>query len=90
MKTLKIYITGTVQGIFFRKFIEERANELRIRGFVRNLDDGRVEVIIEGDEKKIEEMINICRQGSPHSTINNIEIQELKHQGFNSFKVLRM
>jgi len=90
MKTLKIYITGTVQGIFFRKFIEERANELGIRGFVRNLDDGRVEVIIEGDEKKIEEMINICRQGSPHSTINNIKIQELKHQGFNSFKVLRM
>ena len=47
MKTLRVYISGAVQGVFFRKFLEEQANKIGVRGFVRNLEDGRVEVVME-------------------------------------------
>ena len=46
---MRIYISGTVQGVFFRGFIKENAEKLNLRGFVRNLEDGRVEVFIEGN-----------------------------------------
>ncbi|MBT4165465.1 acylphosphatase [archaeon] len=87
MKTLRIYITGAVQGVFFRKFIKEKADELNIRGFIRNLEDGRVEVVAEGRDEKVNELLAQCKKGSPHSEVKNIETQELKHQGFKGFKV---
>jgi acylphosphatase len=90
MKTLRIFISGTVQGILFRKFIEEQANKIGIRGYVRNLDDGRVETVIEGTEDKIAEMVEICKKGNPHSQIRSIEIMPITHQGFIGFKILRI
>ena len=87
MKTLRVYISGAVQGVFFRKFLKEKADELNIRGFTRNLEDGRVEVILEGRDEKVNEMVELCKKGSPHSEVKNTEIQELKHQGFKGFKV---
>jgi len=87
MKTLRIYVSGTVQGVFFRNFLKEKAEELNIRGFVRNLDDGRVEVVLEGRDEKVNEMIGICKTGSPHSDIKKVETHELKHQGFKDFKI---
>jgi len=90
MKTIRVYITGTVQGVFFRKFLEEKAKELNIRGFCRNLEDGRVEVVVEGRDERVNEMLEACKRGSPHTEIKDIQIQELKHQGFEGFKVMRL
>lgn len=88
MKTVKIRVIGIVQGIFFRKFIEEEARKLNLNGFVRNLDDGSVEIIIEGTDQPIKEMINIAKRGSKHSKIKHIEYKEITHQGFDNFKIL--
>ena len=90
MKTIRIYITGAVQGVFFRKFLQEKANELGIRGYVRNLEDGRIEIVAEGKDNNIDEMLGICQKGTPHTEIKDIELQKLTHQGFNSFKVMRL
>lgn len=90
MKTIRIYLSGSVQGIFFRKYIEEKANELRIRGFVRNLEDGRVEVLIEGKDENVNSMLEVCKRGNQHTKIVDIQFQELKNQGFKEFKVLRI
>ena len=90
MKTLKLFISGTVQGMFFRKFVEAKAKELRLKGFARNLDDARVEVVVEGKDENVNEMVKTCRQGPPNSDVKNVETQEIKHQGFDGFKVLRM
>ena len=49
-KTKKILVKGLVQGVFFRQFIKEQADKLGICGYVRNLDDGRVEAVVEGDD----------------------------------------
>ncbi len=90
MKTLKIFIDGTVQGVFFRQFVKQEANELGLKGFARNLDDGRVEIVVEGRDENVNEMIKRCRKGPPQSDIKNVETQEIRHQGFEEFKILKM
>jgi acylphosphatase len=90
MKTIRIYISGNVQGVFFRKFLEEKATELNIRGFCRNLEDGRIEVVAEGRDEKVNDMLEACKQGSPHSNVKDVQIQELRHQGFVGFKVMKL
>lgn len=90
MKTTKVHISGVVQGVFFRKFIEEKAKELGLKGFVRNLNNGNVEVVIEGEDGRVKEILSICKEGSPHTKINHVEIKELKHQGFKDFKILKI
>ena len=56
-KAVRLYIKGTVQGIFFRQFIKDNAERNNVRGFARNLEDGRVEVFIEGNQEDVEKMI---------------------------------
>jgi len=90
MKTFRVYITGSVQGVFFRKFLEEKANELGLRGFVRNLDDGRIEIIIEGKDDNVKQMLDICEKGNPHTDVKGIQVEELRHQGFEGFKISRL
>ena len=90
MKTIRIYISGNVQGVFFRKFLEDKANELNIRGFCRNLEDGRVEIVVEGRDERVNEMLEICKKGSAHADVKDIQIQELRHQGFKDFKVMKL
>jgi acylphosphatase len=90
MKSVRVYISGTVQGVMFRKFIEEQANLIGVRGFVRNMDDGRVEAIIEGINEKVDKMIEICKTGNKHSQIRDVLVQEIKYQGFEGFKVSKL
>jgi acylphosphatase len=89
-KSVRLYITGTVQGIFFRQFIKDNAERKDIRGFVRNLEDGRVEVFIEGNQDEVEKMIELCKKGAKHSKIDKVEIKEEKFQDFKEFKVLHI
>lgn len=89
-RAVKIEITGTVQGVFFRQFIAENAVKLGLKGFVRNLDNGDVEVIAEGETDSILKMIEICKQGPKHSQIKNVKVEERKYEGdFKEFKILR-
>jgi len=89
-KSIRIYITGTVQGVFFRGFIKENAEKLNVKGFVRNLEDGRVEVFLEGNPDEVNKMIELCKKGPPHSQIRNVEEKEEKFQDFKTFKVLHI
>ncbi len=87
-KSVRLYIKGTVQGVFFRAFIKENAEKLGVRGFTRNLEDGRVEVFVEGDSDKVNEMIELCKKGPKHSQIKNVEVIPEKFQDLKGFKVL--
>jgi acylphosphatase len=89
-KSIRIYITGTVQGIFFRNFIKENAERYDVKGFVRNLEDGRVEVFLEGDVDQVKKMIELCKKGPKHAQIRNIEEKSESFQGFRTFKVLHI
>ena len=89
-KSVRLYITGTVQGIFFRAFVKENAERLNVKGFVRNLEDGRVEVFMEGNSEAVNKMIELCKKGPKHSQIRNVEIKPEKFQDFKVFKVLHI
>ena len=64
---IHIFITGSVQGVFFRATTQEKARELGLTGWVRNLPDGRVEVLAEGDEEKLKDLLEWCRGGPSES-----------------------
>jgi acylphosphatase len=70
-----LYISGIVQGVFFRSHTQEVARGLELTGWVRNLRDGRVEVAGEGPKDKIEQLIQWCHEGPPEASVNNVEIQ---------------
>ncbi|MDD5699743.1 MAG: acylphosphatase [Candidatus Nanoarchaeia archaeon] len=87
-KSVRLYIKGVVQGVFFRAFLKENAEKLDVRGFTRNLEDGRVEVFLEGDPEKVNQMIELCRKGPKYSQVQNVEIIPEKFQDLKGFKVL--
>jgi len=89
-KSIRLYITGTVQGVFFRGFIKENAEKFNAKGFVRNLEDGRVEIFLEGDSDAVNKMIELCKKGPKHSQIKNVEIKDEKFQDFKTFKILHI
>lgn len=89
-KSIRIYISGTVQGIFFRGFVKENAEKYNVKGFVRNLEDGRVEVFLEGNNEDVDKMIELCKKGPKHSEIKSIELKDEKFQDFKTFKILHI
>ena len=89
-KSVRLYITGTVQGVFFRAFVKENAERYNVKGFTRNLEDGRLEVFLEGDADAVNKMLVICHKGPKHAQIRNIEVKPEKFQGMKGFKVLHI
>jgi len=89
-KSIRLYITGTVQGVFFRIFIKENAERYNVKGFTRNLEDGRVEVFLEGGVDSVNKMIELCKKGPRHAQIKKIEIKPERFQGFKVFKILHI
>jgi len=89
-KALRLYITGTVQGIFFRAFVKENAERYNVKGFVRNLEDGRIEIFLEGDTNNVNKMIELCEKGPRHSQIKKVDMKPERFQDFKTFKVLHI
>jgi len=87
-KSIRLFIRGSVQGIFFRQFIKENAEKYHVKGFVRNLEDGRVEIFLEGNNDDVDAMLPVCRRGPPHAVIRNIEEKDEKFQDFKDFRIL--
>jgi acylphosphatase len=89
-KSVRMYLTGIVQGVFFRAFVKEQAERNDVKGFVRNLEDGRVEIFIEGETDNVNKMAEICSKGPKHAQIKNVETKPERFQGFKDFKVLHI
>jgi acylphosphatase len=70
-----VFITGRVQGVSFRWYTQDKAQELDLTGWVRNLWDGRVEAIFEGEEQAVREAVAWCRTGPPFARVDSIEVK---------------
>ncbi len=82
-----LLISGIVQGVFFRANTETVARSLGLKGRVRNLIDGRVEVIAEGQRDKISEFVDWCHQGPPAASVDKVEVMWERATGeFKTFK----
>jgi len=83
-----VIITGKVQGVFYRAETASKARQLGLTGWVRNLKDGRVEAIFEGEEADVQKMIDFCRRGPPNAYVVDVDVrrQEWKDE-FDNFEV---
>lgn len=89
-KSVRLYVEGTVQGMFFRSFIKENAERHNLKGFVRNLDDGRVEIFLEGGNEDVDKMIELVKKGPKHAQITKVETKAERFQDFKTFKILHI
>ena len=83
-----VFVEGRVQGVFFRDSTRARAQELGLTGYVRNLADGRVEAVFEGDEAAVQEAVSFIRQGPPFSRVTQLDVVDEPYVGeFSEFSV---
>jgi acylphosphatase len=84
----QVIIHGLVQGVSFRAYTRSQAALLGVKGWVRNIPDGTVQALFEGDKKKVEEMIAWCRQGPPGARVMQVEIVRESYRGeFKQFDI---
>ena len=76
MKRVSVIITGRVQGVAFRHYTCRRALELGVTGWVRNLPDGAVEGLFEGDDSAVADLVEWCRSGPPAARVDRLDICE--------------
>jgi acylphosphatase len=83
-----VIVTGKVQGVFYRAETVSKAKQLRLTGWVRNLPDGRVEGIFEGEETNVQKMVDFCRRGPPNAYVVDVEVRRQEWKGeFDNFTV---
>lgn len=88
-KTVAITVRGKVQGVWFRKYALEKAQQLLLTGTVRNTPDGDVAVVATGTEEQLADFIEWCWMGSPKSKVTSVTVEEKELAEFEGFEVLR-
>jgi acylphosphatase len=84
-----VHVSGRVQGVFFRATTRDRAREAGVDGWVRNLDDGRVEAVFEGPREAVESMVGFCETGSPAANVTDVAVEYGSPEGVDGFTVRR-
>ncbi len=83
-----IWVSGRVQGVFFRANTKDKAGELGVTGWVRNLPDSRVEAIFEGEKEKVEKMVDWTREGPAVAKVERFDLIWENYKGeFDGFSV---
>ena len=86
----RVLISGLVQGVFFRREISYLARQLGVTGWTRNLPDGGVEVVGEGDKEAIDKLIQFCRVGPAGARVRNVSVEWEDFKGeFRGFRITR-
>ncbi len=70
-----LFITGRVQGVFFRACTRDEAHKRKLTGWVKNLYDGRVEAVFEGEEEAVQSMISWCHRGPSHAVVTDVSVE---------------
>jgi len=89
MKAIHIIVKGRVQGVNFRRYAVQRALELGIKGFVRNLANEDVEIIAEGNEENVKEFAKICSIGPSAAEIKDCIVKDAEVKGYKGFGIRR-
>jgi acylphosphatase len=82
-----VFVSGTVQGVYYRATTRETAREEGVDGWVRNLDDGRVEAVFEGPEDAVESMIEFCHEGSSAADVEGVDVEYEESRGEGGFEI---
>jgi acylphosphatase len=84
-----VFVSGRVQGVYYRATTRETARERGVDGWVKNLPDGRVEAVFEGDREAVEELLEWCHTGSPNARVDDVEVEYGDPTGVDGFEIRR-
>ena len=91
MKKVEAIASGKVQGVGFRMYTQTQAERLSVEGFVQNLSDGTVKIVVAGEDSKVDALIDWAKSGSPPAEVNDLQTEVMEYQEgeFNSFEIRR-
>ena len=87
IEAIHIIVHGRVQGVWFRAGTKEKADELRLFGWVKNKSEGTVEIHAEGEKLRLENFILWCREGTPAANVTSLNLNQTSLQNFTSFEI---
>ena len=83
-----IFVSGLVQGVFFRENTRKKAQKLGITGWIQNLADGRIEAIFEGEKERVKEIIKWVKKGPIFAKVSGTDVEWQKYKGeFKNFEI---
>lgn len=86
---VRVFVKGKVQGVFFRQALKVKAKQNDVFGWVKNLDDGRVEAVLEGNEENVGTLVEWCHGGPANARVEDVEIRNEEYsKEFSNFEVL--
>lgn len=83
-----ILVSGKVQGVFFRAFAKHKADSLGLKGYVRNLENGKLEVCVVGPQNLLDRFIEYLKEGPPGAEVTDIIVEERKDEPYEYFEII--
>jgi acylphosphatase len=83
----RVKVQGRVQGVFFRDSARERANAHGVTGWARNMPDGSVEAVLEGEPEAVERVVRFLQTGPPHAHVERVDVDEEEPEGLSGFSI---
>jgi acylphosphatase len=89
MKTVHLLIKGNVQGVFYRASAKDVAEQLNVKGWIRNTEEGNVEATVSGDDDEVDRFVEWCRKGPSKAEVAEVIVTSKPDQGFLDFQIIR-
>ena len=89
METVHLMISGKVQGVFFRDSSRIVAEKLKITGWIKNREDGKVEAVVSGEEKNVKAFVDWCKSGPDRAEVQEVVVSQKEKISFKKFEVKR-
>ena len=89
MPTLHLLVKGKVQGVFYRATAKEVADKMGLKGWVRNTEEGAVEIMVSGTEEAVNEFVAWCRKGPSRAVVEDVMVTPKEETAFESFSIVR-
>jgi acylphosphatase len=86
MSAKQVVVHGTVQGVFYRASAEQEAQRLGVAGWVRNLSDGSVELLVEGEDAAVQQMIEWAGRGPARAEVTDVDVEDRPEEGLSGFE----
>lgn len=83
----RVVVHGRVQGVFFRDSVRRLAEREGVGGWARNVPDGTVEAVFEGEPAAVERLVDFCRLGPPHATVERVDVADEEPEGLGRFAI---
>jgi acylphosphatase len=83
----RVVVQGRVQGVFFRDSVRRLAEREGVGGWARNVPDGTVEAVFEGESAAVERLVDFCRLGPPHASVERVDVADEEPEGLGRFTI---